>query len=72
MPSFTDVTEEHRQAAEAIAQEGRNAGLTVEMSGAIAQTQPETGQAEMIGIGVALIVMIIAFGAIVAAFVPIV
>src|SRR5690606_14301707 len=72
MPTFADITEEHRQAAEAIAQEGRNAGLTVEMSGAIAQTQPETGQAEMIGIGVALIVMIIAFGAIVAAFVPII
>ncbi|NKY36131.1 MMPL family transporter [Nocardia speluncae] len=72
MPTFADVTEEHRQEAERIAQEGRDAGLTVEMSGAIAQTQPETGQAEMIGIGVALIVMIIAFGAIVAAFVPII
>lgn len=72
MASFSDVTDEHRQAAEAIAQEGRNAGLTVEMGGAIAQTQPESGQAEMIGIGVALIVMIIAFGAVVAAFVPVV
>ena len=72
MPTFADVTEEHRQEAETIAQQGRDAGLTVEMSGAIAQTQPETGQAEMIGIGVALIVMIIAFGAIVAAFVPII
>ncbi|MEU1985174.1 MMPL family transporter [Nocardia sp. NPDC019395] len=72
MPSFSDITEENRQAAEAIAQEGRNAGLTVEMTGAIAQTQPESGQSEMIGIGVALIVMIIAFGAVVAAFVPII
>lgn len=72
MPTFSDITPEHRAAAEAIAQEGRNAGLTVELTGAIAQTQPESGQAEMIGIGVALVVMIIAFGAIVAAFVPIV
>lgn len=72
MPSFSDVTDEHRELAEAVAQQGRNAGLTVELTGAIAQSQPESGQAEMIGIGVALVVMIIAFGAIVAAFVPIV
>ncbi|WP_378735912.1 MMPL family transporter [Nocardia brasiliensis] len=70
---FTDVTDEHRDAAYAVAADARNAGLTVEMSGSIAmEQQAPSGKSEMIGMGVALIVMIVAFGAIVAAFVPIV
>ncbi|GAA5096466.1 MMPL family transporter [Nocardia iowensis] len=70
---FTDVTDEQRDAAYAVAADARNAGLTVEMSGSIAmEQQAPSGKSEMIGMGVALIVMIVAFGAIVAAFVPIV
>ncbi|MFG3616082.1 MMPL family transporter [Nocardia sp. NPDC047654] len=70
---FTDVTDAHREAAYAVASGARNAGLTVEMSGSIAQKQEApSGKSEMIGMAVALVVMIVAFGAIVAAFVPIV
>ncbi|MGK8521544.1 MMPL family transporter [Nocardia asteroides] len=71
--TFTDVTDEHRAAAYDVAADARNAGLTVEMSGSIAQKQEgPSGKSELIGMAVALVVMIVAFGAIVAAFVPIV
>ncbi|MFD0362015.1 MMPL family transporter [Nocardia sp. GCM10030253] len=70
---FTDVTDEQRTAAYDVANDARNAGLTVEMSGSIATKQEgPSGQSEQIGMGIALIVMIVAFGAIVAAFVPII
>ncbi|WP_433661006.1 MMPL family transporter [Nocardia sp. CA-128927] len=70
---FTDVTDKERDAAYAVAADARNAGLTVEMSGSIAMKQEApSGKSEMIGMGVALVVMIVAFGAIVAAFVPII
>ncbi|QIS01157.1 MMPL family transporter [Nocardia brasiliensis] len=70
---FTDVTDTERDAAYAVADDARNAGLDVEMSGSIAmKQQAPSGKSEMIGMGVALVVMIVAFGAIVAAFVPIV
>ncbi|MEV0355931.1 MMPL family transporter [Nocardia sp. NPDC050697] len=69
---FADVTADDRTAAYDVANEARNAGLAVELSGSIAQ-EPEmpSGKSELIGMAVALVVMIVAFGAIVAAFVPI-
>ncbi|RJO78030.1 MMPL family transporter [Nocardia panacis] len=70
---FTDVTADDRKAAYDVADEARGAGLRVELSGTIAMEQQQpSGKAEMIGMGVALVVMIVAFGAIVAAFVPII
>ncbi|MGS2808016.1 MMPL family transporter [Nocardia sp. MW-W600-9] len=69
----TDVTDVERDAAYEVAAEARNAGLTVELSGSIAMKQEQpSGKSELIGMGVALIVMVVAFGAIVAAVVPIV
>ncbi|WP_067857703.1 MMPL family transporter [Nocardia shimofusensis] len=71
--SFADVTPENREAAYDVADAARAAGLTVELSGSIAQEENQpSGQAEMIGMAVALVVMIVGFGAIVAAFVPII
>ncbi|WP_054816896.1 MMPL family transporter [Nocardia arizonensis] len=71
--NFEDVTDENRTAAYDVAADARNSGLAVELSGTIAnKNEGPSGQAEMIGMGVALVVMILAFGAIVAAFVPIV
>ncbi|MEV6279178.1 MMPL family transporter [Nocardia sp. NPDC051832] len=68
-----DITDEERHAAYDVAAPARAQGLTVELGGAIQQEQEQpSGQAEMIGMGVALIVMVIAFGAVVAAFVPII
>ncbi len=70
---FTDITADDRAAAFAVGDDARAAGMQVEMSGSLAMEQQQpSGQAEMIGMGVALLVMIVAFGAIVAAFVPII
>ncbi|MFF2551284.1 MMPL family transporter [Nocardia sp. NPDC058058] len=71
--SAAEITDAQRRAAYEVAAPARAHGLTVEIGGAIEQKQGQpSGQAEMIGMGVALVVMVIAFGAIVAAFVPIV
>ncbi|MBC7302323.1 MAG: MMPL family transporter [Nocardia sp.] len=71
--AVTDVTDAERDTAFEVGAEARNAGLTVELSGSIAMKQEQpSGKSEMIGMAVALIVMVIAFGAIVAAVVPIV
>ncbi|MFE7719577.1 MMPL family transporter [Nocardia rhizosphaerihabitans] len=71
--AVTDVTDAERDAAYEVAAEARNAGLTVELSGSVAMKQEQpSGKSELIGMGVALIVMVVAFGAIVAAVVPIV
>ncbi|WP_028479047.1 MMPL family transporter [Nocardia sp. CNY236] len=69
---FADVTDEDRDKAYEAAASARNAGLTVEVSGTIMINQEgPSGKSEMIGMAVALVVMIVAFGAVVAAFVPI-
>ncbi|UGT59456.1 MMPL family transporter [Nocardia asteroides] len=69
---FADVTPDDRTAAYDVGGDARNAGLTIELSGSIAQeTEAPSGKSELIGMAVALVVMIVAFGAIVAAFVPI-
>ncbi|MFE3542256.1 MMPL family transporter [Nocardia sp. NPDC059177] len=71
--TVTDVTEANREAAYEVGAEARNAGLTVEISGSVAMTQEQpSGKSEMIGMAVALVVMVVAFGALVAAVVPIV
>ncbi|MFH5230271.1 MMPL family transporter [Antrihabitans spumae] len=70
---FQDITPEDREKAYDIADDARNAGLTVELSGSIAQENAAPGgSAELMGMGVALIVMIIAFGALVAPFIPLI
>ncbi|WP_067825705.1 MMPL family transporter [Nocardia inohanensis] len=69
---FSDVTADDRKAAYDVAQVARDNGLTVEMAGSIAMEQQQPGgKSEMIGMAVALVVMMVAFGAIVASFVPI-
>ncbi|MFI5778638.1 MMPL family transporter [Nocardia sp. NPDC051570] len=69
---FTDVTDAQRDEAYNVAKDARDAGLTVELNGTIAMKQmASSGQSEMIGFAVAFIVMMVAFGALIAAFVPI-
>ncbi|MCX4093813.1 MMPL family transporter [Nocardia sp. alder85J] len=69
---FADVTDADRTLAYDVANDARATGLTVEMDGTVAQKQMQSsGSAEMIGYAVAFIVMMIAFGALIAAFVPI-
>ncbi|GAB0103049.1 MMPL family transporter [Nocardia sp. JMUB6875] len=72
IPKFSDITTADQDAAYQVGQRARDAGLQVELTGNIEQKQAAGGASEMIGVGVALVVMIIAFGAIVAAFVPII
>ena len=49
-----------------------DAGLRVEVGGDVLQSIPETGATELIGIGVALVVLVITFGALLAAGLPII
>ncbi|MFE2956687.1 MMPL family transporter [Nocardia tengchongensis] len=72
IPKYADLTAADREAAYKVGDDARAAGLQVELIGSITQDPGgSSGASEMIGIAVALVVMVIAFGAIVAAFVPI-
>lgn len=70
---FADVTDELTDRIDAAAQPARDAGLTVELSGSAAQT-PEMpgGSAELIGLAVAAVVLMLTFGSLVAAGLPLV
>ena len=69
---FADMTTDHQDAAYDLADPAREAGLTVELGGVIGQeVELPGGTAELIGIGVALVVMIVVFGALVAPLIPI-
>ncbi|MFD0154248.1 MMPL family transporter [Streptomyces sp. NPDC127132] len=65
-----ELTDETR---EALTQAGHNAqgkGLTVEVGGDALQTMPETGAGEIVGVIIAGIVLVITFGSLVAAGLP--
>ncbi|HZX37479.1 MAG TPA: MMPL family transporter, partial [Streptomyces sp.] len=59
-----------REVLEESAQDARDAGLTVEVGGDALLAQPETGTGEIIGIAVAAVVLVITFGSLVAAGLP--
>ncbi|CAM2973814.1 MMPL family transporter [Saccharomonospora xinjiangensis] len=65
-----ELTDDTRDALEAAAAEGRKAGLTVEIGGDALMTLPETGAAEVIGVIIAAVVLLVTFGSIVAAGLP--
>lgn len=68
---FAAVTPELQADVDAAAQVGRDAGLTVLISGSVAQDMSMPGgSAELIGLGVAAIVLILTFGSLVAAGLP--
>lgn len=70
---FVDIEKNTVDAFERALQDGRDAGLTVEATGTVLSGQPpEQGASELIGFGVALIVMVIAFASLVAAALPII
>ena len=52
------------------AQDARKAGLTVEIGGDALQAVPHTGSSEIIGIAVAAVVLVITFGSLIAAGLP--
>ncbi|MEW2631691.1 MMPL family transporter [Streptomyces sp. NPDC048389] len=65
-----EVTHETREALKGTGTEAREAGLTVEIGGDALQTMPEQGVGEVIGVVVAGIVLVITFGSLVAAGLP--
>jgi RND superfamily putative drug exporter len=68
--SGMELKDSSREALEDAAQDARDAGLTVEVGGDALQTTPETGTTEIIGIAVAAVVLVITFGSLVAAGLP--
>ncbi|WP_201465105.1 MMPL family transporter [Janibacter melonis] len=70
--SVGDVEQSTRDAIEADLQTARDAGLQAEVNGSAMQGIPETGgTSELIGIAFALVVLVLTFGSIVAAGMPI-
>ncbi|MGW1958570.1 MMPL family transporter [Streptomyces sp. NPDC001920] len=68
--SGMELKDSSREALQDTAQHARDAGLTVEVGGDALQTTPETGTTEIIGIAVAAVVLVITFGSLVAAGLP--
>ncbi|HEY3481897.1 MAG TPA: MMPL family transporter, partial [Streptomyces sp.] len=66
----TEITDATHTALEKAAKDGRAAGLTVETGGTALQATPETGNSEVIGIGIAAVVLMITFSSLVAAGLP--
>ncbi|MET9426791.1 MMPL family transporter [Streptomyces sp. NPDC003036] len=65
-----ELTDATREALKETGAEARQGGLTVEIGGDALQTVPETGSGEIIGVIVAGIVLVITFGSLVAAGLP--
>ncbi|MFM9371677.1 MMPL family transporter [Streptomyces sp. Da 82-17] len=68
--SGMNLQESSREELKAAGQDAREAGLTVEIGGDALQAIPETGATEIIGVGVAAVVLVITFGSLVAAGLP--
>ncbi|MGB2923099.1 MAG: MMPL family transporter [Mycobacterium sp.] len=70
---FIDVDESSIDEFNTIIQEARDSELTVEATGTLFNGQPpQQGASELLGFGVALIVMVVAFASLVAASLPII
>ncbi|MFI6806475.1 MMPL family transporter [Streptomyces luteogriseus] len=68
--SGMELDDAAKEALKDSAQDARKAGLTVEIGGDALQAVPHTGSSEVIGIAVAAVVLVITFGSLVAAGLP--
>jgi RND superfamily putative drug exporter len=68
--SAQELTDSSKDALEKAAQDARDAGLTVEIGGDALSASPESGATEAIGIVVAAIVLVLTFGSLLAAGLP--
>ncbi|MEE1755854.1 MMPL family transporter [Streptomyces sp. SP18CS02] len=68
--SGMELSDATREALEETGTEARDAGLTVEIGGDALQTVPSTGAGEIVGVVIAGIVLVITFGSLVAAGLP--
>ncbi|MEU7314368.1 MMPL family transporter [Streptomyces sp. NPDC007083] len=67
-----EITDKTREGLEDTAKEARKTGLTVEAGGDALLVEPEMGNAEVIGIGIAAVVLILTFGSLIAAGLPLI
>ncbi|GAA2619798.1 MMPL family transporter [Streptomyces axinellae] len=67
-----DITDKTRAGIEDAAKEARSAGLTVETGGDAILVEPEMGNAEIIGIAIAAVVLLLTFGSLLAAGLPLI
>ncbi|MFG3258523.1 MMPL family transporter [Streptomyces sp. NPDC048172] len=65
-----ELEDKDRDALRQAAEDGRKGGLTVEIGGDALQPIPETGATEIIGVGIAAVVLLMTFGSLVAAGLP--
>ncbi|MEU3828295.1 MMPL family transporter [Streptomyces sp. NPDC029080] len=68
--SGMELADSTRDDLKAAAQDARDAGLTVEVGGDALSATPETGSSEVIGIAIAAVVLVITFGSLLAAGLP--
>ncbi|WP_433450902.1 MMPL family transporter [Streptomyces sp. CA-142005] len=68
--SGIELKDSSKGALKEAAQHARDAGLTVEVGGDALTATPETGSSEVIGIGIAAVVLVITFGSLLAAGFP--
>ncbi|MEV5435221.1 MMPL family transporter [Streptomyces sp. NPDC052682] len=68
--SGMELQDAGKDALKQAAQQARDAGLTVEIGGDALQAVPHTGTSEVIGIAVAAVVLVITFGSLLAAGLP--
>jgi putative drug exporter of the RND superfamily len=65
-----ELTDETRESLEDVGHAAQKSGLTVEIGGDALMVIPETGVTEIIGVAVAAVVLVITFGSLVAAGLP--
>ncbi|MER6234817.1 MMPL family transporter [Streptomyces clavifer] len=68
--SSMELTDGTREALEDAGEAARSSGMTVEIGGDALQVMPHTGATEVIGIAVAAVVLVITFGSLIAAGLP--
>ncbi|MFJ9620666.1 MMPL family transporter [Streptomyces sp. NPDC101181] len=67
-----ELTDDTRTALEDAGKDARDSGMKVEIGGDALQVMPHTGTAEVIGVAIAAVVLVIAFGSLVAAGLPLI
>ncbi|MEV7910738.1 MMPL family transporter [Streptomyces griseus] len=67
-----ELTDATRDSLEDVGKEAQSSGMKVEIGGDALQVMPHTGTAEIIGVAIAAVVLVITFGSLIAAGLPLV
>ncbi|MFJ8862181.1 MMPL family transporter [Streptomyces sp. NPDC102451] len=68
--SSMELTDATREALEDVGHDAQDSGMKVEIGGDALQVMPETGATEIIGVAIAAVVLVITFGSLIAAGLP--